>query len=68
VATVGFFGGSVIGVLGIVVLLLWKTSRALSYGPWIAIGGLVCMLFYGAFVRFFRPAADMVGSMIQGVQ
>jgi leader peptidase (prepilin peptidase)/N-methyltransferase len=58
VAVVGFFVGSVIGVLGIVVLLLWKTSRALSYGPWIAIGALFCLLFYRPIVNQVKPAVD----------
>jgi prepilin signal peptidase PulO-like enzyme (type II secretory pathway) len=56
VTILGFFLGSVIGVLGIVVLLLWKTSRALSYGPWIAIGALLCMLFYNPIANYVKPA------------
>jgi len=60
VAIVGFFIGSVIGVLGIVVLLLWKISRALSYGPWIAIGSLVCLLFYDPIANYLQPVVRMV--------
>jgi len=60
VTIIGFFLGSVIGVVGILVLLLWKTSRALSYGPWIAIGALTCLLFYKSLVEYLRPLGTMV--------
>jgi prepilin signal peptidase PulO-like enzyme (type II secretory pathway) len=64
VAIVGFFIGSVIGVFGIVVLLLWKTSRALSYGPWIAIGALVCLLFYNPILNYLKPAGAVLLQLI----
>lgn len=64
-AVTGFFIGSIIGVLGIVLLLLWKTSRALSYGPWIAIGTLVSLLFYNSFVGFFRDAASSMSMLLR---
>ncbi|MFA5864060.1 MAG: A24 family peptidase [Phycisphaerae bacterium] len=66
VTIVGFFIGSVIGVLGVVVLLLWKTSRALSYGPWIAIGTLVCLLFYNPIVNYLRPMASVIEQLYWG--
>jgi prepilin signal peptidase PulO-like enzyme (type II secretory pathway) len=68
VAIVGFFIGSVIGVLGIVVLLLWKTSRALSYGPWIAIGALVCLLFYNPILNYLKPAGAILLQLIAGTE
>ncbi len=64
VAIVGFFVGSVIGVFGIVVLLLWKTSRALSYGPWIAIGTLVCLLFHDPIMNYLKQPAAVVGQLL----
>jgi prepilin signal peptidase PulO-like enzyme (type II secretory pathway) len=64
VAIIGFFIGSVIGVFGIVVLLLWKTSRALSYGPWIAIGTLVCLLFHDPIMNYLKPVAVVVGQLL----
>jgi hypothetical protein len=66
VTIVGFFLGSVVGVLGIVVLLLWKTSRALSYGPWIAIGALLCMLFYNSIVNYVMPAVNTILQISRG--
>ena len=66
VAIVGFFIGSVIGVFGIVVLLLWKTSRALSYGPWIAIGAWICLLFYNPIFNYLRPAGAMMLHLFTG--
>jgi len=66
VAVVGFFIGSVIGVFGVVLLLLWKRLRALSYGPWIAIGTLVCVLFYDALVDFLSPAALGIVRLMEG--
>ena len=56
VAILGFFIGSVIGVFGICVLLLWKTARALSYGPWISIGAFVCLLGYNPIMNYLKPA------------
>ncbi len=66
VAIVGFFAGSVIGVFGIALLLLWKTSSALSYGPWIAIGTMVCLLFYKPLVNTLAPAALGIRDLILG--
>ena len=45
-AVVGFFIGAVVGMLGVIILLLWKTTRALSFGPWLSIGVLITTLFY----------------------
>lgn len=66
VAIVGFFAGSVIGVFGVALLLLWKTSRALSYGPWIAIGALFCLLFYDRFVNYLSTSVAGLASLVQG--
>jgi len=66
VTIIGFFLGSVIGVVGIMVLLLWKTSRALSYGPWIAIGALTCLLFYGPLVNYLRPLGSLFNQILFG--
>ncbi len=63
VAILGFFLGSVIGVFGICVLLLWKTSRALSYGPWISMGAFVCMLGYDPIMNYLKPAAKAIAVM-----
>ena len=64
VAILGFFIGSVIGVFGICVLLLWKTSKALSYGPWIAIGAFVCMLGYNPIINYLKPAAKALSVVL----
>ena len=66
VTILGFFLGSIVGVLGIVVLLLWKTSRALSFGPWIAVGTLMMVLFYRPIVTYLRPAAEGLGQVLRG--
>lgn len=66
VTIIGFFVGSIIGVLGILVLLLWKTSRALSYGPWIAIGTLIVILFYGPISGYLRPATIGLVELLRG--
>jgi len=66
VTVIGFLLGSVIGVVGIMVLLLWKTSRALSYGPWIAIGALTCLLFYGPLVNYLRPLGSLFNQILFG--
>lgn len=66
VTIVGFFIGSVIGVFGIVILLLWKTSRALSYGPWIAIGTLTCLLFHEPIRNYLLPLAALVRNLAEG--
>jgi prepilin signal peptidase PulO-like enzyme (type II secretory pathway) len=60
IAILGFFIGSVIGVFGILLLVLWKTYRALSYGPWISIGTLVCLIFHDPIVNYLKPIADVL--------
>jgi len=64
-AVVGFFVGSVIGVFAVILLLLWKTSRALSYGPWIAIGTLVSLLFYNSLAHFLQSSRSSLSLLMQ---
>lgn len=55
VAIVGFFIGSIIGLLGILLLIVWKRYRAVSYIPWIAIGTFICLLFYRPIINYILP-------------
>ncbi len=43
-------------------LYLWATrgQRELPYGPWLALGSVVVMLFYDALAGFLRPYAETI--------
>jgi len=64
VSIVGFFLGAVVGLLGVLVMLLWKTSRALSFVPWISLGVLITVLFYDRIMHRLAAACDAVVQMI----
>ena len=49
VALMGFFLAAPLALLAIVVIALRRQSRALPYGPWLALGSIVVMLFFDRF-------------------
>ncbi|MCL2330482.1 MAG: hypothetical protein FWC56_04175, partial [Phycisphaerae bacterium] len=45
VAVIGFFLASLLALMGIVVIHFRRQSRAVPYGPWLALGALIVALF-----------------------
>ncbi len=62
VATLVFFVAPLFGLLWAVHLLIARGKRELPYGPWLALGTLVVLLFYDALVIFINRFADLVAA------
>jgi leader peptidase (prepilin peptidase)/N-methyltransferase len=54
VALMGFFLAAPLALLAIVVIALRRQSRALPYGPWLALAFLGVCLFQDVFLRYAR--------------
>jgi len=54
VALIGFFLAAPLALLAIVVIALRRQSRALPYGPWLALAFLGVCLFQDVFLRYAR--------------
>lgn len=52
VAFIGFFAAAPLALLGMVVIRLRRQSRILPYGPWLALGFLVVMVFQDRILRY----------------
>jgi leader peptidase (prepilin peptidase)/N-methyltransferase len=56
VVLLGFFVAAFLAVIGIVLLLAFKRSRAIPFGPWLALGILAASLALDPLLRFLSPA------------
>ncbi|HSW44252.1 MAG TPA: prepilin peptidase [Phycisphaerae bacterium] len=54
VALAGFFLAAPLALLGLVVIALRRQSRALPYGPWLALGFVVVCLFQDVLLGYLR--------------
>ena len=55
VPSIAFFVAPFLGLLWAVYLLMGRNQRQLPYGPWLAAGTLIVMLFYDGFTEFLGP-------------
>ena len=55
VGTLTFFAAPLFGLVWALHLLISRGRRELPYGPWLAVGALVVMLFYDGIVGFIVP-------------
>ena len=53
---VGFFAAALLAVLGMVLLLAFKRSRAIPFGPWLALGILAMVLLHDPVLDYLGPA------------
>lgn len=61
VPTLAFFIAPFFGLLWALYLWLGRRQRELPYGPWLAAGTLVVMLFYDAIYDFVHPLFQVLG-------
>jgi prepilin signal peptidase PulO-like enzyme (type II secretory pathway) len=54
VAVLGFFLASVLALLGMLVIHFRRQSRALPYGPWLALASFIVVLYQDRILRFFQ--------------
>ncbi|MCD4699962.1 MAG: A24 family peptidase, partial [Phycisphaerae bacterium] len=60
VATLVFFVSPIFGLAWALHLLIARGKRELPYGPWLALGTLVVLLFYDALVVFIDRFAELM--------
>jgi prepilin signal peptidase PulO-like enzyme (type II secretory pathway) len=56
VAFLGFFIASILALLGVLVILFRRQSAALPYGPWLALGCFVVVLYQDKILAWFQVA------------
>jgi len=56
VATLTFFAAPMFGLVWALYLATVRGKRELPYGPWLALGALIVLLFYDAIIDFILPA------------
>jgi prepilin signal peptidase PulO-like enzyme (type II secretory pathway) len=62
----GFFLSALLALVGVVATLFHKSSRAIPFGPWLALGSFVALLLEGSLLEFFKPATALLWSLISG--
>jgi prepilin signal peptidase PulO-like enzyme (type II secretory pathway) len=62
----GFFLAALLALIGVAASLFRKSSRVISFGPWLALGSFVALALEGFLLKFFRPATDVLWSVISG--
>ena len=55
IPTLAFFIAPLSGILFVLYLLITRRQRELPYGPWLALGTVLTMLFYDGIVRYISP-------------
>jgi prepilin signal peptidase PulO-like enzyme (type II secretory pathway) len=58
VVVLGFFAGAFLAVIGMILLLGFKRSRAIPFGPWLALGVLLIVLARDPVLRWLQPALE----------
>lgn len=61
-----FFLAAVLALVGTVVTMLRKSSRAIPFGPWLALGAFVELWLHAGLLRWFAPAGKLLWSILSG--
>ena len=64
VVVLGFFAAAFLAVLGMILLLGFKRSRAIPFGPWLALGILALVLGLDPILGYFRPATTALTELL----
>ncbi len=65
VVSLTFFVAPVAGIAVALYLFAARRQRELPYGPWLAAGTVLVMLFYDALVRFVEPGMTVLGQLLK---
>jgi len=60
VVILGFFAAALLALLGVLLLLVFKRSRAIPFGPWLSLGILILVVAY-------RPLRDYLEPGLKGL-
>jgi prepilin signal peptidase PulO-like enzyme (type II secretory pathway) len=66
VVALGFFAAALLAVIGVVLLLAFKRSRAIPFGPWLALGILLTTITLDRALEFLRPAVQAWRQLLTG--
>ncbi len=61
-----FFLAALLALIGVLATVFRKASRAVPFGPWLALGAFVNLWLYGGLLEFFSPAGRLLWSLISG--
>jgi prepilin signal peptidase PulO-like enzyme (type II secretory pathway) len=61
-----FFLGAILALLGVLLTLFRKRSRAIPFGPWLAMGAFAALWLQGLFLDLFGYAGSLLWSLIRG--
>lgn len=61
-----FFLAAVLALVGVLATLLRKRSRAVPFGPWLALGAFTTLWAYGSLVAFFKPVGRLLWTALSG--
>jgi hypothetical protein len=66
VVVFAFFLSAILALIGVVAMLFRKTSRAVPFGPWLALGTLAAIWMQPYLLDLFGPAGRMFWSFLCG--
>lgn len=61
-----FFLAALLALVGALVMIFRKSSRAIPFGPWLALGAFVELWLRGGLLAWFRPAGKLLWSILLG--
>lgn len=62
----GFFLASLLALVGVVATAFRKRTRAIPFGPWLALGSFVALALEPSLNRFFAPMRSLIWSLAGG--
>ncbi len=62
-----FFLAAVLALIGVVASMFFKSTRAIPFGPWLALGAFVTLWLYGSLLPMFSPTIGrLLWSILSG--
>lgn len=61
-----FFLAALLALVGVLTMLFWKSSRAVPFGPWLAMGAFAALWLFTPLIGMFGPAGGMVWALVTG--
>lgn len=61
-----FFLAAILALVGVLACVFHKSSRAIPFGPWLALGALVSLWLQPSLLAIFRPAAAVLWALLSG--
>ena len=59
-----FFLATILALIGVLATLFKKASRAVPFGPWLALGAFVNLWLLGPLLNYYEPTARLLWSIL----